>query len=39
VSPEFGAIALAVVRREAEPGAAVKVGAAAVDGQVAELPF
>jgi folate-binding protein YgfZ len=39
VSPRFGPIALAVVRREAEPGAAVKVGSAAVDGEVAELPF
>jgi folate-binding protein YgfZ len=39
VSPVHGPIALAVIRREAEPGAAVKVGEAAVDGEVAELPF
>jgi folate-binding protein YgfZ len=39
LSPARGAIALAVVRREAEPGAAVKVGAQAVDGTVEELPF
>jgi folate-binding protein YgfZ len=39
VSPAYGPIALAVVRREAEPGAIVKVGSSAVDGEVAELPF
>jgi folate-binding protein YgfZ len=39
VSPTHGPIALAVVRREAEPGATVKVGAGAVDAEVAELPF
>jgi folate-binding protein YgfZ len=39
VSPVNGPIALAVIRREAEPGATVKVGAAAVDGEVADLPF
>ncbi len=39
VSPVHGPIALAVVRREAELGAAVKVGEAAVDAEVAELPF
>jgi tRNA-modifying protein YgfZ len=39
VSPAHGPIALAVIRREAEPGAAVQVGETAVDGRVAELPF
>jgi folate-binding protein YgfZ len=39
VSPANGPIALAVVRREAEPGAGVKVGASGVDGEVVELPF
>src|SRR3954471_12452334 len=38
-SPTFGAIALALVRREAEPGDSVQVGEAAVVGQVVELPF
>jgi folate-binding protein YgfZ len=39
LSPALGPIALAVIRREAEPGAAVHVGESAVDGVVAELPF
>jgi folate-binding protein YgfZ len=39
VSPAYGPIALALVRREAEPGADVTVGGSAIDGRVAELPF
>jgi tRNA-modifying protein YgfZ len=39
VSPELGAIALALVRREAEPGAAVSVGDHGATAEVAELPF
>jgi folate-binding protein YgfZ len=39
VSPAHGSIALAVVRREAEPGAVVQVGDSAIEGRVAELPF
>jgi folate-binding protein YgfZ len=39
VSPRFGPIALALVRREAEPGVTVEVGAASVPAQVTELPF
>ena len=39
VSPELGPIALAVIRREAEPGATVEVGAALSPAVVAELPF
>jgi folate-binding protein YgfZ len=39
VSPALGPIALAVIRREAEPGATVQVGESPVDGVVAELPF
>jgi folate-binding protein YgfZ len=38
-SPAFGPIALAVVRREAEPGAAVQVGDSSVEATVSELPF
>jgi folate-binding protein YgfZ len=38
-SPRLGPIALAVVRREAEPGATVSVGAAGVTAEVVELPF
>jgi tRNA-modifying protein YgfZ len=38
-SPELGAIALALVRREVEPGATVEVGDAGATAQVAELPF
>ena len=39
VSPAFGPIALAVLRREAEPGAVVLVGAGGVEARVADLPF
>jgi tRNA-modifying protein YgfZ len=39
VSPALGPIALAVVRREAEPGAVVEVGEAPVTATVAQLPF
>jgi tRNA-modifying protein YgfZ len=39
VSPTHGPIALAVLRREAGPGDAVKVGASAADAVVADLPF
>jgi folate-binding protein YgfZ len=39
VSPAHGPIALAVVRREAEPGALVSVGPSGVEGRVTELPF
>ena len=38
-SPRLGPIALALVRREAEPGATVAVGDGAVTATVAELPF
>ncbi len=39
VSPRFGPIALALVRREAEPGATVSVGEHGAGAEVAELPF
>jgi folate-binding protein YgfZ len=39
VSPASGPIALAVMRREAEPGATVMVGEDRVPATVAELPF
>ena len=39
VSPRHGPIALAVVRREAAPGADVAVGEAHAPAQVVELPF
>jgi folate-binding protein YgfZ len=39
LSPAFGPIALAIVRREAEPGAVVAVGDAGVTAEVVELPF
>jgi tRNA-modifying protein YgfZ len=39
VSPALGPIALAVVRREAEPGAVVQVGASSVEATVSELPL
>jgi folate-binding protein YgfZ len=39
VSPTFGPIALALVRREAQPGDSVQVGDAGIVGQVVELPF
>ncbi len=38
-SPEHGPIALALVRREAEPGARVAVGEHGVEAEVLELPF
>ncbi|HEX2231937.1 MAG TPA: glycine cleavage T C-terminal barrel domain-containing protein [Thermoleophilaceae bacterium] len=38
VSPTFGPIALALVRREAEPGARVTVGEAG-EAEVVALPF
>src|SRR3954454_12932795 len=39
VSPTFGAIALALLRREANPGDSVQVGAGGAVAQVVELPF
>jgi folate-binding protein YgfZ len=39
VSPTFGPIALALLRREAEPGDSVKVGDAGIVAEVVELPF
>jgi folate-binding protein YgfZ len=39
ISPALGPIALAVIRREAEPGARVTVGAGDVRAQVVALPF
>ena len=39
VSPALGPIALAIVRREAEPGARVTVGETGVQAEVVELPF
>jgi tRNA-modifying protein YgfZ len=39
VSPAFGPIALAIVRREAPPGAIVEVGDEAETAEVVELPF
>jgi tRNA-modifying protein YgfZ len=39
VSPRLGPIALALVRREAEPGASVSVGEHGTSGEVLELPF
>jgi folate-binding protein YgfZ len=39
VSPLFGPIALALVRREAEPGSVVSVGEDGVTAEVVELPF
>lgn len=38
-SPRFGAIALALVRREAPPGSEVQVGTDSVSAEVVELPF
>ena len=38
-SPEHGALALALVRREAAPGSRVRVGDEAIDAVVVELPF
>jgi tRNA-modifying protein YgfZ len=39
VSPRLGPIALALVRREAEPGATVSAGEGGVSAEVVELPF
>jgi folate-binding protein YgfZ len=39
LSPALGPIALAVVRREAEPGSRIAVGEGGVGGEVIELPF
>jgi folate-binding protein YgfZ len=39
VSPRFGPIALAIVRREAEPGATVSVGQGGATAEVVALPF
>ncbi|HEY0316726.1 MAG TPA: glycine cleavage T C-terminal barrel domain-containing protein [Solirubrobacterales bacterium] len=39
VSPAFGPIGLAILRREAEPGAEVVVGEDGVTAQVSDLPF
>jgi folate-binding protein YgfZ len=39
VSPRFGPIALALVRREAPPGALLRVAGEAATGTVVELPF
>jgi folate-binding protein YgfZ len=39
LSPAQGPIALAIVRREAEPGARVDIGGAAVGAEVVEPPF
>jgi folate-binding protein YgfZ len=39
VSPAFGPIGLAILRREAEPGAAVAVGEDGVTAKVTALPF
>jgi len=39
VSPAFGAIGLAILRREAEPGATLAVGEDGVTAQVVALPF
>jgi tRNA-modifying protein YgfZ len=38
-SPDLGWIALALVRREADPGAAVVIGSGAIGATVVELPF
>jgi len=39
VSPAFGPIALALVRREAAPGTTLAVGAHANSAELVELPF
>ncbi len=39
LSPAHGPIALAIVRREAEPGAGVEVGEASVAAEIVEPPF
>ena len=38
-SPRLGPIALALVRREAEPGSTLEVGDDGVSAEVVELPF
>jgi folate-binding protein YgfZ len=38
-SPALGPVALAIVRREAEPGAHVQVGSSSIEATVSELPF
>jgi tRNA-modifying protein YgfZ len=39
LSPAHGPIALAVIRREAEPGSRVEVGEAAAGAQIVDVPF
>ena len=39
ISPAHGPIALAILRREADPGARVEVGTAGATAEVVELPF
>jgi folate-binding Fe-S cluster repair protein YgfZ len=39
LSPALGPLALAVVRREAEPGSRVAVGESEIAAEVVELPF
>ena len=39
LSPALGPIALAIVRREAEPGAAVKIGEASIAGEIVDPRF
>ena len=39
VSPRLGPIALALIRREAEPGATVRVGSGETTATVIDLPF
>jgi hypothetical protein len=39
ISPRLGPIALALVRREAEPGSVVTVGQSGGSAEVLELPF
>jgi folate-binding protein YgfZ len=39
ISPRLGPVALALVRREAEPGARVSVGDRGIDAEVVSLPF
>jgi tRNA-modifying protein YgfZ len=39
ISPDLGPIALALVRREAEPGATVRVGGHGATAEIVELPF
>ncbi len=38
-SPTFGPIALALVRREAQPGSTLSVGSRGIEAEVSELPF